>query len=113
VARFTSLLIHTVTIYNPTSGSTDRRGNEVFSDGTGVSSPARVELTTATEVDDARRDARFTTYRVFLPRDVTVTATSVVEWEGRRHRVVGGPDTLDGRSGPHHVELMMERIEGV
>lgn len=113
MSRFTSLLIHTVTIFNSGVASTDRRGNEVYADGSGVDSIARVELLTATEIEDGHRDARFTNYRVFLPRGTDIRSTSVVEWEGHRHRVVGGPDVLDDRVGPHHVEAVIERIEGV
>lgn len=110
---FTSLLIHTVAIYNPTVASQDRRLNDVMEDGEAAESAARVELLKADEVDNGKSDVRVATYRVFLPRDTDIRSTSKVEWEGRMHRVLGEPDFLDGRHGPHHIEVVIELTEGV
>ena len=110
---FNALLIHTVTVYNiADQEATDRYGNPVPSldeESDAISYPARVQQLSAAEIDDLTRDTRITSYRVFLKKDVDVSELSVIEWEGVRYKVNGKPNIVDGRKGPHHIELTMER----
>lgn len=106
-----NLLIHTVTVYTVTDGTTDKYGNPVADESSGVAYPARVQQESSTEnLDD--RDTRHTVYTVFLRPDAAVGALDVVEYGGRRMRVVGEPAVESDALGPHHLELVMEVFGG-
>jgi len=107
-----SLLIHSVTIYPVTeNGTTDRYGNPEAVEGSGVTYPARVQQETSTE-DLINRDTRATTYTMFLPPDAAIDALSIVEFDGRRMRVVGEPEVANDGIGPHHIEAALEVFAG-
>lgn len=108
---YDSLLIDTVTVFNPSSDSEDRYGNPIQELDDGTVERARVQQMAADE-DLRDRDTRVTRYRVFLISDTTATSLSVIEWNGRQHRVVGEPAKVADGIGVHHVEAAMEGIEG-
>lgn len=110
---FGSLLLHTVTISNPSpSGSIDRYGNPLDT-LTSFSSRARVEQLSGDE-DIINRDTRVTQYRVYLPAGTSVSALSTLVWTDRAMnlRASAEPDHVAGGSGTHHVELACEEVNG-
>ncbi len=108
---FTGLLIDTIIVYPVTDGSTDRYGNSIPTEGSGVAYPARVQQDSSTEAL-LDRDTRHTRYKVFLPPAAVIDALSVVEFEGRMMRVVGEPKIVQDGIGPHHGEVVLEHFEG-
>jgi head-tail adaptor len=109
---FSSLLIHTVTIYSPTTGTADRYGNATVTLTAGETTAARVESVNEAETDDLSRDTRRTLFRVFLPLGTTVDSLSQIGYDGRMHRVDGEPRRVSDGKGEHHVELIMEKLDG-
>lgn len=108
-----ALLIHTVTISNPSvDGGTDRYGNPTET-ATEISSKARVEQLKADE-EIVDRDTRLTGYRIYLPAGTAVSATSTLTWidEARTLRASGEPNIVYGARGVHHLELPAEEIRG-
>lgn len=109
---FDALLIHTVTVFNPSVDvSMNRYGDEELEWDDGTVVRARVQQDDAEEII-INRDTRVTTYTAFLPYGTTISALSIVEWDTRRFRVVGRPDVVDGLSAPHHLEAKLEEVEG-
>lgn len=108
---FESLLIDAVTVFNPEPATTDRYGNPVDALDSGTSYSARVQQQSAQEFEDGLRDTSLTKYVVFLPRTADVTESSLIDWSGWRHRVVGVPNLVEDGTGPHHYELVMERVQ--
>lgn len=110
---YTSLLIHTITIYNTseTTSTPDavRYGDIDLAYDVGFSSIARVEPTGSNEqiVD---RDTRVNAYTVFLPLDTPIDALSKIEWEGHTLRVNGEPSIYADGVGPHHTEVVCEEV---
>jgi hypothetical protein len=108
---FASLLIHTVTVLNPTTGAPNRYGDPSLVYDDGVEVPARVAQL-GSEEDVNQRDERTTRFRVYLHPDVAIDALSLVEWNGKMYKVSGEPTVRDGRWGPHHIEAEIELVEG-
>ena len=109
---FTALLIHTVTVFNPAGNpEPDRYGNPTDELDEGTDYPARVQQT-GTDETIPQRDTTITTFKVFLPANAVVTTLSVIDFESLTYRVNGDPWVVDGRYGPHHIELDMELVEG-
>jgi len=111
---FDSLLIHDVTVTNPTaSGSTDRYGN-LLASTTSVVERMRVQPgvgnNNSEEIID--RDTRITNFRIFARSDSTVTGLSQLTWLGRTLRVDGEPEPFYGRDTLHHLEFNAEEIRG-
>jgi hypothetical protein len=112
---FDTLLIHTVMIFNPAEDSSgedySRYGDEHLGFDAGTPARARVQPQASTEsVTD--RDTRVQTFMVFLPASATLSALSYLEWQGKRLRIDGEPDHIDGRSGPHHIEATCQEVLG-
>jgi hypothetical protein len=107
---FLSLLIHDVTVSNPTSSGEDRYGNATET-LTSVTEKMRVEPKEADE-ELIDRDTRLTRFRVFARPDSVVTGLSTLTWETRSLRVVGEPLPFYGRTTLHHYELTAEEIRG-
>lgn len=108
-----ALLIHTVTIANPSvDGGADRYGNPTETT-TSTTSKARVEQLKADE-EIVNRDTRLTGYRVYLPADTDVDALSVLTWvdQGKTLRAIGEPNIVYGARGVHHLELPCEEVQG-
>lgn len=110
---FPALLIHTVTISNPSlDGGSDRYGNptETF---TSITSRARVEQLKGDE-EIVNRDTRITQYRIYLPAAVSVSALSTLVWEdeAKNLRANAEPDLVYGFGGQHHIELPCEEVTG-
>jgi len=109
---FDSLLIHTVSIRTPSpNAGADRYGNPTEDPGTPVDVPARVEQRAASE-DVIDRDTRVTRALVFLPTGTNISALSVVAYEGQDWQVVGAPYYVANGAGPHHIQAVIELIEG-
>jgi hypothetical protein len=107
---FTSLLIDSVTVFNLVEGAGDRYGDPTETFGAGVVVSGRLEQTEQREfLND--RDTRVSDFRLFLPAATVITATSEVVIEGDRFRVNGDPAVVQDSAGPHHLEVMLERIE--
>ena len=114
---FTSLLIHTVTISNPTTSGIDRYGNPAPGTPVDVVEQVRMEMpdrrkVSGTEERLSDRDTRITRYRMFALPDSAVTALSTITWEGKSLRVDGKPAVKMDATGPHHVEVYLTEIEG-
>lgn len=111
---FSSLLIHTVTIFNRPDVPvvTDPRyGNEIDIWDTGTPSPARVDERSSTEnVTD--RETRHKDYLVFFPPTVTISALSYLTWNGHELRVDGEPELKYDAQGPHHYEVKCLEVLG-
>ena len=110
---FDSLLAHSVTVF--TDGIdpvADRYGNEVpDTDLTGVTTPGRIEQNSADE-DIIDRDTRVTTFTLFLPKEIIISALSRVSWDGRDFRVTGEPEVVYGAADPHHIEAVLTEVLG-
>jgi hypothetical protein len=109
---FESLLIHSVTVTNPTaSGSTDRYGN-LLATTTSVVEKMRVQPGSENTEEIIDRDTRLTRFRIFARSDSTVTGLSQLTWLGRTLRVTGEPEPFYGRDTLHHLELNAEEVLG-
>ena len=112
---FSDLLIHTITIFNRTAGSTDIYGDDVETFDAGTAVAARVqqdERVTRTKEALIDRDTRETRFLVFLLPSVTVDALSRFVWGTRTMNVEGEPKVLYDRSGPHHIEAQAIEFRG-
>lgn len=112
---FNDLLIHTVTIYNLTAGSTGRYGDETQTFDGGTSSAARVQqLDVGGEGREELegRDKRTTTFEVFLPPSAVLNGLSHIVWGSRRMAVDGEPHLAYDGDGPHHYEVTTKEILG-
>jgi hypothetical protein len=108
---FTSLLVDSVTIYPLVEGSGDRYGDPTETFGTGVIVAGRLEQTEQREfLND--RDTRVSDFRLFLPSTAVISATSEVQVGAERYRVNGDPAVVQDSTGPHHLEVMLERLGG-
>lgn len=112
---FSSLLVHTVQVFNLVAGSTDRYNNEVEAWDSGVTLPARLQqldaLTLGRELI-IDRDTRQTFWKVFMEADAPVNGLSKLVWEGRTLEVDGEPaDVADG-VGSHHLEFRVKESKG-
>lgn len=109
---FQSLLIDSVTVYTQADDTTDIFGNPTDDFGSGTAYRARVEQVGASEIDNGLRDTRSSLYNVYLEAGAVVGALDEITWGGERHRVRGDPDVVSDGVGSHHIELVMERING-
>jgi hypothetical protein len=103
---FHSLLIHTVTVFNPVDPPAidARYGDELLQHDAGTTHPGRVDERSSTELD-IDRDTRTQHYTVFFEPDVTISALSYMTWDTHELRIDGEPlMKYDGR-GPHHWEV--------
>ena len=111
-----SLLIHTVTISTPTAGA----GVNDYGDpneGTPTTVQEVVRIQPARRLDFfieelTNRDTRKTRHTLFAQPDSTVTALSTVIWGSRTFKVVSRPAVVWGAAEAHHVEALLEEIEG-
>ena len=114
---FASLLIHSVTISNPTTSGIDRYGNPAPGASVDVVETVRIEMPDRRKVSGTEerlkdRDTRITRYRMFALPTSAVTALSTITWEGKSMRVDGKPSLMQDSTGPHHVEAYLTEIEG-
>jgi hypothetical protein len=112
---FESLLIHSVTIFNLASGSSDRYGDETEEWDEGTTVNGRMDqLSNDDDFDEylQDRDTRVIRSVLFLMPDAPINALSELEYEGVRHRVVSEPIIVDDSVGPHHIEALVESIQG-
>lgn len=113
---YDGLLLHDVVIRNPDLTSTgsedgDRYGDEELTYDVGTASKARVEQESSTE-DIIDRDTRVQAFKVFLPPEATVSALSLLVWQGRDLRVMGEPLVADAAMPYHHIELRCQEVLG-
>ncbi len=110
---FSNLLIHDVTVTNPTgAGSTDRYGNLVPTE-TSAAELMRIQPQELGSSEDIiNRDTRITRFRVFAGPSSSVTGLSRLVWLGRTLRVDGEPRPFYGRSTLHHYEFDAEEVLG-
>jgi hypothetical protein len=102
---FHALLIHQVTIFNPSGSATDTRYGDVsLTFDAGTSAPARVDERSSTELD-IDRDTRSQHYTVFLEPQVVISALSYLTWNTHELRVDGQPLMKYDGQGPHHWEV--------
>lgn len=107
------LYIYDVVILNPTS-AIDRYGTAVpdWSDPDEVPTRFWIDQTSRTE-DNADREARATTWRVFGPPDDPLTALSRVRWNDDDYEVVGEPFVAQSPKSDHrHLEADIRLVEG-
>jgi hypothetical protein len=120
---FTDLLVHNVRVFNPLPENLVTGPFTVFGDydedavssagSTSATIKARVE-----QIKDAEqlggRDTRLTWFKIFLPAGTSVTALSLVYWDdtARTFQVDGEPWLVDGKTGPHHVEVVAREVKG-
>ncbi len=113
---FESLLIHTVTVRNPTlSGSQNRYGDDTGGAPVDVQETVRIEPILRMDFfkEELRnRDTRVTKHRLFALPTSTITALSVIIWGSRTFNVVSRPALMPDSSGNHHYEAILEEIEG-
>ena len=106
------LLPHTVTLVTVVEGaSVDRYGNPVTEETETAGVRAYVQPSSASE-DIINRDTRVTDYNVFLLSSASVDGLSKIIWEGLTLAVDGEPARFDTPSGPHHIEVKAQRIDG-
>lgn len=118
---FTELLIHEVTVWNPSEDVTDPDA-EFYGDVKLMYAPdetvvARVQQGAKGGNEDADEtiaghDQRLTDLRVFLPSGTNITALSQLEWQGTMYRITGEPNIVDDSVGPHHIEANLMLVEG-
>lgn len=73
--------------------------------------PCRLEQVASAELLSGR-DTTTSTYRLFLPAEAELGPADEVEQDGRRFRVVGAPVVERTPAGAHHVEALLEYVEG-
>ena len=112
---FDDLLIHTVTIFNTVSGSTDRYGNEIQTFDAGTATPARVQ---ALDVGGQARerlagaDTRSHWFEIFMPPTVTINGLSQIQWGTKRLQVDGEPSLKYDGVGAHHYQVNAREVLG-
>ena len=112
---FLDLLIHSVTVYNLTAGSTGRYGDESQTFDAGTVYAARVEqsdLGGQGREELEGRDTTSTYFKVFTLPSVNVTAYSHIVWGTTRMAVDGEPKLLYDGDGAHHYEIMCKEVVG-
>lgn len=112
-----SYLRRKTTIFNLTSdpdADSDRYGDEPTSvfDG-GTLAMAWVAPVKEGEEFLQDRDTWLQEYNVRYPLGTPVSATSEIEFEGLRHRVVSMPRTFYNKARPEHIHLRMIALENV
>jgi hypothetical protein len=107
---FSSLLIHSVTIFPFVAGADDRYGDATDGFGSGVTVSGRINQveTTETEID---RDTRIIRAKLYLMPGTAIAATSEVVHGANRYRVDGEPKIAYDSSGAHHLEVELLRID--
>lgn len=113
---FTALLDRTATVTRPTVVSYDDYGNQTvsfsaiytdvpcrFSEG-GSGRPG----SSGESLDD--RDTLVRTGTVFFDPDVELTFLDKIIIDGETWEVTGSPVLLHGRSGPHHTEAPVRKV---
>jgi len=69
-----------------------------------------VQADTSQEFTD-RRDVVVTRWRANMPPTADVQPTDRVVWKGTDYEITGEPERPTKRGVPHHVELVMTRVE--
>jgi hypothetical protein len=113
---FTALLIHTVTVSNPTTGiGVNAYGDANAGTPTTVQEQVRIEPVRRFDffVEELRnRDTRVVKHRLFAPATTAITALSTITWGARTFNVVSRPAMVPDGTGNHHIEALLEEIEG-
>lgn len=105
------LLCHEVTIVRPTT-TVDRYGDAVKgTTGRSWRTLARVVQINRTEDHDGR-EARVTSWLLYLPAGTDVVALDRVQWDGLTFEVDGVPNRAPDRRQEHHVECNLTITEG-
>jgi hypothetical protein len=113
---FESLLIHSVTIKNPTESGVDNRyGDDI--PGATVDTVESVRIEPVLRMDFFKeelrnRDTRINRYRMFAKADSVVDSLSTVVWGGRSFSVIAEPALMPDSVGHHHYEALLEEILG-
>jgi hypothetical protein len=109
---FEDLLIHTVTVFNPTTiDSSGRYGDEELVFDAGTVMTGRVDLGASNE-QTVDRDTSVTQATLFLLPTVVISSLSYWTWDGRKFRVSGEPKMLYDGVGEHHLEVASEEVRG-
>lgn len=113
---FQSLLIHSVVISNPTVGAPGGRYGDPVP-GAPVDVAETVRIAPARRLDFFKeelrnRDASITRFTLYAMPTSTVTYLSTVVWGARTFTVVARPAMVADGTGDHHVEALLEEIEG-
>lgn len=104
--------VEDVLIYNPTRTS-DRYGADVWNyDVEPIEAKAWPPAATSSEDHGQARDAAITKQTLWLPPNITVTAWSQVDFRGDRYKVIGRPRLAMRPTGPHHIVVNLELVEG-
>lgn len=104
-------LRESITIFNRANSGTDRYGNPVLVEGTGVVVPAAVMALDATETEISE-DRRITRYRVTVAPGVVLTGVARISWRGRSLEVVGEPKQHSANGNVHQQEFEVREILG-
>lgn len=104
-------LRETITIFNRANSGTDRYGNPVLVEGTGVAVPAAVMPLDATEQEIAE-DRRVQRYRVTVAPDVALTGLARIAWRGRSLEVIGEPIAYSAHGNVHQQEFEVREVLG-
>jgi head-tail adaptor len=110
---FAGQLTQTVTLVAPGS-KTDVYNNTVpdWQNTTQVDEPGLIQQASGSTEDQVDRDTVVTDYVLFLlPTSVITSAHRAIEG-GRTFEVIGQPDLLRRRQGPHHIEAHLRRVVG-
>jgi hypothetical protein len=113
---FQSLLIHSVTISNPVDGAQGGRYGDPVP-GTPTDTVETVRIQPARRLDFFKeelrnRDTSVTRFTMYAMPTSTVTYRSTVIWGTRTFNVVARPAMVVDGTGDHHVEALLEEVEG-
>lgn len=113
---FAALMIHSVTVSNPNEGVTvNEYGDKNPAAPTNTTELVRIEPVRRFDffVEELRnRDTRVVKHRLFAPATTAITALSTIIWGSRTFNVVSRPAMVPDGVGNHHIEALLEEIEG-
>ncbi len=103
---------HPVTIIRA-AASTDRYGDTTEDWAAALRTPgyAWVQRRSTSE-ENSNRSAVLSEWVAFMPPTSDVLPDDRLEWGARAFRVVGDTTPLDHPSGPHHLEVPLDLVEG-
>lgn len=113
---FQSLLIHNVTISTPTFGASGGRYGDPVP-GAPVDVAETVRIQPARRLDFFKeelrnRDTSTVRFTMYAMPTSTATYLSTVIWGTRRFNVVARPAMVVDAVGDHHIEALLEEVEG-
>lgn len=108
----THLLTQTVTWQRP-NNTTDTRGDTILSWTNAATGTVRawIERQGSTEADDESRNVRVTT-ALLITNETGIQARDRIVWASQTWTVEGKPRIVPTPVGSHHLEVVIQLVEG-